>query len=297
MRYWGISTLVIALVGCRSGGERPPVSAEKKEVVAAAPAERSFACQVVARETVAAGTALSGTVETVLVDVGAMVADGQVLAIIGRPAAALMNPRPWAGATVAARKEAEGLAFRVKQQRVLLTQAETLFRRQELLNREGATPRRVYEGARAERDRLAAELAAEEEASRMADNALARLEDQEREASARNLDAVAALASAANAEVHAPAAGLVVERNIAAGELVTDANRMALFRIAPQPELLRAEFDALPAGERISLRVGDVSVGAALAATVAESGKFADFESRMAAVRPGSPCTVTVRIK
>ncbi len=286
-------TTFIALLGCRSSEAPPPVLVEKKVVVTAAPAERSFACRVVARETVAAGTALSGTVETVLVDVGAMVADGQVLAIVGRPSAAFMIPRPWAGATVSARKEAEELAARVKQRRVWLAQAETLFRRQELLNREGATPRRVYENALAERDRLAAELAAEEEASRLADNALARLEDQERDASVRNRDAVAALASAANAEVHAPAAGLVVERNIAAGELVTDANRVALFRIAPQPELLRAEFEPLPAGERISLRVGNVSVGAA----VGESGKFADFESRMAAVRPGSPCTVTVRIK
>ncbi len=289
---WLLLVSCVVMVGCHS--REAVVVAEKTSALPVAPVpslERSVACHVVARETVAAGTAARGTVESVLVDVGSVVTDGQVLAIVGNRAAAL--PIAPLAVSTPDRRQAGSLQASVAAKRLQLSRAEATFRRQELLNREGATPRLVYEAAMAERNRLAAELAEEEEASRVADNAYSKQVDQQREAKARDREAVAALASAANAEVHAPGAGLVVERNVSIGEPLTDANRNALFRITPHPELLRAEFEPLPVGTRVSIHTGAASI----TAVVGESGVFADFESRVEQVLPGSPCTVTVKIK
>ncbi len=291
-RYAGVAVTLVALAACRSN-DPPPIAVKTKEPAPVGPQERSFACHVVARETVAAGTVLSGNVESVRVDVGSVVTDGQVLAIVGKPPAASLNPAPAAAAITAARKYSDSLQTSVALRRLTLARAQQVFAKQELLNREGATPRLVYEKALADRDRSAAELAAEEEASRAADNTLAKLEDQQRATLTQNREAVTALTAAAAAEVHAPAAGMVVERNILPGQPVTEANRAALFRIAPHSELLRAEFATLPAGQAVSIHAENVS----LSATVGESGRFADFESRTASLRPGTPCTVTLRIK
>jgi len=99
----------------------------------------------------------------------------------------------------------------------------------------------------------------------------------------------------ATAEIHAPAAGLVVERRIAPGESVTAQNRAELFRIATQPELLRAEFDPgnhLQPGKAVSINAGDTQIRA----TVNDTNS-ADFESRIGTVRPGVPCQASMRIK
>jgi multidrug efflux pump subunit AcrA (membrane-fusion protein) len=308
MKIWHAAGLAVVLVlgvaGLAWVGMRRATPAKVEapgfeQKVVRVPAEQSFACRVVARETVAASTPVSGAVDRVLVDVGMGVVDGQVLAVIGRAAALL--PASVAGGTISApqmagaRREAAELQASVTRLRVRAAAARVAFEKQELLNRAGVTPRLVFENARAERDRMAAELSTTEEASRLADNAVAKLEDLQREQVrdevAQQKNAAAAALQAAIAEVHAPVAGMVVERNIAAGELVTDANRAALFRIAPHPELLRAEFAALAPGRVVAIRVGDVLVSG----TVGEGGTFADFESRTAVVAPGSPCTVTIK--
>ncbi len=291
-RWSAAAAMLVSLAACRSG-DAPTAVAEPKPHEAALPQEQSFSCRIVPRETVAAGTALSGSVESVLVDVGSVVTDGQVLAVVGKPQTASLNPTTSVAATNAAKKYAESLQTSVALRRLTFARAQAVFARQELLNREGATPRLVYEKALADRDIAASELATEEEASRLADNALAKLEDQQRETVRQNREAVAALTAAAAAEVHAPVAGMVVERNMVPGQPVTEANRAALFRIAPHPDLLRAEFAPLPAGAAVSIHAQDVS----LSATVGQSGQFADFESRTALLRPGAPCTVTLRIK
>lgn len=291
-RWGAAATVLAALAACRSG-DAPTAVVKPKAPDVAAPQERSFTCRIVPRETVTAGTALSGYVESVLVDAGTLVADGQVMAIVGKPQVASLNPPAAVSTFIAAKKYADSLQTSVAVRRLTLSRAQAVFAKQELLNREGATPRLVFEKALVDRDTAASELAAEEEASRGADNALAKLEDRQRETVKQNREAVASLTAAAAAEVHAPAAGMVVERNIMPGQAVTEANRGALFRIAPHPDLLRAEFATLPAGQAVSIHAENVS----LSAEVAESGQFADFESRTEPLRPGMPCTVTLRIK
>lgn len=312
MKSWQAAGLAVAVVGggvwlvLRSGAPTnvpAPVVTQPESAQQHVPAPQTFPCRVVARETVAASTTVSGAVDSVLVDVGTAVTDGQVMAVIGtaaRASPALAVTGSVSTAQIAgSRSEAAELQAAVGRLRVKTTAAKAAFDKQDLLNRAGVTPRLVFENARAERDRLAGELASAEEASRLADNALAKLEDlrreQERQELALRRGVAAAAQQLAIAEVHAPVAGMVVERNIAAGELVTDKNRAALFRIAPHPELLRAEFgqDAgLKAGQVVAIRAGGVEIRA-----VVGDGGAADFESRLGAVGMGTECSGTVRLK
>ena len=272
--------------------------------------EQSFPCRIVPRESVWASTAITGPVEAVYVDVGQTVADGQVLARVHSEGTAPVvanseeeAARALAGESKArltvARNEAKRLQAEVLRARSTVARVEPVFRKQQLLNQAGATQRLVFEKSRDEYQHAAAELAVAEEASRQADNAVSRMQDQQQQAihliREKSRAAIAATVGVATAEIHAPAAGLVVERRIAPGESVTAQNRAELFRIATQPELLRAEFDPgihLQSGEAISIHAGDTQIRATV-----NDANAADFESRIGTVRPGVPCQARVRIK
>ena len=311
MKGWQAAGLAVALVGggvwfvVRSGTPLtvPMPVVTEPQTQKPAVASQTFACRVVARETVAASTPVTGAVDRVLVDVGTAVTDGQVMAVIGTATGASPVLAATAGVSTAqivgSRREAAELQAAVGRSRIKATAAKAAFDKQEVLYRAGVTPRLMFESARAERDRLAGESTTSEEASRLADNVLAKLEDlqseQNRQELARRRMAAAAAQQSAIAEVHAPVAGMVVEQNIAAGELVTNANRAALFRIAPHPELLRAEFggDAgLKAGQVVAIRAGGVEIRAVMG-----DGGAADFESRLGAVGMGTKCSGTVRLQ
>ena len=277
--------------------------------VPAAKVEQSFPCRIVPQQTVLASTPATGPIEAVYADVGQTVTDGQILARVKSgtetPLIAGMEKdasqdhvREIAARLTAARAEARRLQAEAARARATLARNEPLFRKQELLNNAGATPRLVFENARAEHERDVQDLAAAEEASRQADNLVSRTADDQREAEQvareKARTAVAVASGVATAEIHAPAAGVIIERKIAAGGDVTEANRTELFRIAIHPELLRAEFDpgvSLKPGQSISIHAGGVQIRAVMS----ETG--ADFESHLGSVTMGTRCSASVQIK
>lgn len=313
------AVLLVGGVACVAFfSSRSPVTAPKsvtvpeaKPLTAPAPqVEKSFRCRIVPQQTVLASTPVTGQIEAVYADVGQTVTDGQVLARVKSgtetPLVANMEKdasqdhfREVAARLAAARGEARRLQAEAARARAVLARNEPLFRKQELLNSAGATPRLVYENARAEHERAMQDATAAEETSRQADNLVARTADEQREAEQLAKDkakaAVAVAAGVATAEIHAPAAGIVIERKIESGGMVTEANRTELFRIAVHPELLRAEFDSgvpLKQGQAISIHAGEVQIRAVM---TTETG--ADFESHLGSVTMGTPCSASVQIK
>ncbi len=314
MKALGAAVLFVAgLVALTFWGMRPQVKTALPTVnevpKSTVPAEVTYPCRIVPRESVWASTQVTGPLEAVLVDVGQMVTDGQVLARVksgaAAPGLAAMEKnaaddhvRQVTVRFNATRAEAKRWQAEVLRTRAAMARAEPVFRKQELLNQAGATPRLVFENARAEYERAARELTAAEEASRVADNAAARAADELAAAQAMSKEkaraAVEAVAGMDTAEIHAPAAGLVVERRVQVGQAITEGNRAELFRIALHPELLRAVFDKsaeLRAGQPVAIRSGGVEIRA-----VVGQGSGADFESRLGAVTAGGECVGVVRV-
>ena len=267
-------------------------------------------CRIVPRQTVWASTPATGQVEAVYVEPGQAVFDGQVLARIKTGG---LTPGLAASEEASARlmalenskhlgisqQQAKRLQQEVTAARVALARAEPEFQKQHLLHEAGATPRLVFEKARENRDRAATQLAAAEEASRQADNLASRLADEQQRLESLIADksraSVAAVSGMASAEIHAPAAGVILQNRVVPQDAVTDRNRAELFQIAIQPQLLRAEFDAghaLPQGQAVALLVE----GAKISSLIGETGA-ADFESRTGTVLPGTPCSAVLQIK
>ena len=302
--------VALAFFGMRSG---PGKGVTQQVVLKPQPmvvAEVSYPCRIVPRESVWAGTPILGPVEAVYVDVGQMVTDGQVLARVnsGAVAPGLAGMERDASADhvrevtvrlAVASAAAKRLQVDVTRARSAVGQAEPVFRKQEMLNAAGATPRLVFETAKAEYKRASRELSGVEEESRVADNLAARIADELGAAQVTAKEKagalVAAAAGMAAAEIHAPAAGLVVERKISVGDAVMEGNKSELFLIAVKPELLRAEFQGdvgLRVGQVVAIRAGGVEIRAVLG-----DGGGADFESRLGAVGVGTECSGTVRFK
>jgi len=276
--------------------------------------QQSFPCAIVPRETVAAVAAVNGRIAAVFAKIGQTVTEGQVLARIESQAlssAAKGSSFSAAGTETEAtrlaqemaqaRAESARLQREVARARDRAVRAEPVFKRQELLNREGATPRLTFEKAEAEWENAARELAAAEESSRQADNAASRLADQVLE-SKRMLTETSHLAAAAQTgmaatEVHAPSAGLVISSNASVSSPVQP--NQELFQIAVNPNLLRAEFRpsfTLPQQQPVFLAISGLQIRTTVTESTPER-TFADFESSTAPVSPGMPCVALVRIK
>ena len=248
--------------------------------------------------------------EAVYVQPGQAVFDGQVLARIkanmptpGMAASEEASARLMGSGNLKQLTSSQQQAKRLQQDvaiaRQALSRAEPEFQKQQLLHEAGATPRLVFEKARENRDRATAQVTAAEEASRQADNLASRLSDEQQRLESliveKSRASVAAVSGMASAEIHAPAAGVVLQSRVSPRNQVTDQNRAELFQIAIQPQLLRAEFDvghALPQGQAVALMVQ----GAKISSVIGETGA-ADFESRTGTVIPGTPCSAVLQIK
>ncbi len=275
---------------------------------------RSFPCEIVPRETVSAVAAVEGRVAAVLANIGQTVTEGQVLARIESQAlsslangANLTAAGTQSEAVLLAQELAQSQAESARLQRELArardraSRAGPVFKRQELLNREGATPRLTFEKAKAEWEDAARELATAEESSRQADNAASRASDRLRETKRTlgetNRMAVAAQTGMAATEVHAPAAGLVIGMSASVSGPVKP--NQELFRIAVNPNLLRAVFHPgrpLPQDQTVFLAINGVQIKAATTESTPERA-LSDFESATAPVLPGTPCVASVQIK
>jgi len=292
----------------------------KTQADASSASEIVLSGKIQAQHVVPIAVQVSGTVESFLVDVGQEVYQGQLLAHIRnegleseRETAAAEVDRIQSritnleGSIVAARLEASrarGDAARVKTD---FDRAEKAYLRQQVLNREGATPRLAFEKSQKEYESAKADYDALEEVARNAEDRVAamikNLDAARKLLQDKNQDLEAAKADLAASEIHAPVDGIVVGRRGAEGDEVTPETK-DLFEIAVDLSQLEAVVEPPPAIlDRIRpelpalLQIAEVP-GQGIEGKVREvRGRevVVEFLSPSPAIKPG--LTAQVRIK
>ncbi|HVX66648.1 MAG TPA: efflux RND transporter periplasmic adaptor subunit [Bryobacteraceae bacterium] len=285
------------------------------------PAEIVLPAQIRAQHVVPVPVPVEGSIETLLVEVGEQVYEGQLLGRIRNTALEADQQ--------SAASELERLQTRLNQleSQLILTRADAssarsdaarlqaeleraqrAYQRQQMLFKEGATPRLVYE-------KSATDYEAAKRASDTASD-LARGAGERLEAATRNVDAARrqaadvnatldrARAAAEAAEIHSPVTGLVVGRTHRAGDDVTP-DVQDLFRIASDVTALEAVIDPpapvlghIRAGQEAVLTVAETpDPVVAPVAEVQGSQVLVRFTSPSPAVRPGSTAQVRIKVR
>jgi multidrug resistance efflux pump len=285
-----------------------------------APVEVVLPATIRAQAVIPVGVPLEGTLESVEVDAGQQVYEGQLLARINN--ASLDEDQRTATADLAsAQARLDDLESQIIRARATASQAraeearsqaeaeraERNYLRQQMLHREGATPRlvyeksqKVYEEAGKRRDSASAlARSAEERLTTLA----ADIDVQKHAVDAKNQVLEQAKEAAAAAEIHSPVDGFVVGRNGQIGDAVTPSVQ-DLFRIAVNLSALEAVIRADQRSLK-RLRVGqeavvapagvpDAIVGHVTAVNSADA--VVRFTSPTPAVRPGMTAQVRVKV-
>jgi membrane fusion protein (multidrug efflux system) len=297
------------------------------ESVNAAPAETvahevNLTGKIQGQHVVPVGTAISGTIDEFLVDTGDEVFEGQLLARIssqGMEEAAqeatrlAQNAREKVssieGRIIAAKLEASRARVDANRSRDQFERADKAYQRQQMLFREGATPRLVYEKAGREFETARAEFTSLDELARQAEERLSGL-TQELEAEQRTLNERGAAVEdaknqAAASEVHSPVSGIVTARKGEAGKSIGHEEARDLFDIAvdlsqlevlvtPEPPVLRRLRPGQPASISIAELPGTV------AGTIKElkgSDAIVEFISPTPVIRPGMTANVRITLE
>jgi multidrug resistance efflux pump len=281
--------------------------------------EISLPGKVQAREVTAVAAPIDGTVEEFAVDVGDEVSEGQLLARIhnqslsgaeeqARQEAERAQEKLNAveSAIIAARLEASRARADASRARSEYERLQKLYTREQLLLREGATPRLKFE--KLEKEFLAAqteftslEALAKQAEARVTDL----LKDQERARASleeKSAELEAAQTELQATEVHAPVDGVIVARRGQAGDEVSRSVK-DLFQIGQDLSKLDVAVEAHPSALKL-MKQGQPAVvhiaemdqyleGSVRA--VEESRVLVAFSSPSPAIKPGM--TVQVRIK
>jgi|SRR5580704_4087755 multidrug resistance efflux pump len=222
---------------------------------------------------------VDGTIDQFMSDTGEHVSSGQVLARIKnvRLAVAVQTAQldveqarnqlsRLESALIAARLEvsrSEADAIRVQSQ---VSQAEKTFERQQVMFREGVTPRLTFEKAQHEYNALRTEsqnlAETVKKAAEQVESTAKEIEPARKAVAQRTSDFEDAEAAAAAGEVNSPADGLVIARRGKPGEPVTPA-MSDLFQIAVDPLVLQvvAPIDSRAAariqpGQPVTMEIG-----------------------------------------
>ncbi len=299
-----------------------PPPAPKKAQAAPAPAPapaNAISAQIRAQHTVAVPSPVGGNIDAFFVDVNQEVFEGQLLARVGATeveaarenaarelAAARAKVAEMENQLVGLRLEASRARTEADRAQLDLVRLERVYRRQQTLNAQGATPRTVYQKAESEFNAQQqtydayAELAKQAESRVLELNgaiANARKAAEDKEKLAEQSDA--ALAAS---EVRAPVAGLVVIRRGEAGKAIAPSEREDLFRIAVDLNLLEAAFLA-PAGlavnQPLTLTFPDLGIPeiSAPVAAIRNGEAVVPFTSAAPALKPGMTCGIRVPLK
>ena len=257
--------------------------------------------------------------ERMLVDVGDSVYEGQLLASIKNPkldsteqaaqadaAKAVTRVTDAENASIAARLEAARARADATRAKIEFSQAEKAYLRQQMLMREGATARLVFEKAEKDYNSLKADSESLEQLAKQAEDRLIdlnkELDNVKKLADSKSQDAAEAKAELAGAEVHSTVDGLVVGRRGQAGESV-DRSMGDMFQIATNLNALQVLLTpdskvllSIKAGQAALLEIAEAP-GAVLGSVreVKAGQVFVDFASPTPAVKPG--LTAQVRIK
>ena len=316
----GASILVIAVATFftfRRSHTTPPKVVPPVQAVAPppAPAEISLTGKIQATKVVNVAPPVDGTIEQFVTDVGDDVTEGEVLARIKN--IKLENAQEKQQLDVErAQNQVSGLEAAVRNARLEVSRseadaarskgeferAEKEYAKQQMMIREGVTPRLVFEKAQQDYNRLKVESdsmadVAAKAAERVA--ALTReLESARKNFTQRQMALEQSGGEEATGEVYAPADGVVIARRGQQGEQVT--RKMAdLFQIAVELNALEvavpADTSQIRVGQAAVIEVKDVP--GTITGKVREikaSQAFVAFTNTSAAVRPGM--TAQVRI-
>ena len=272
------------------------------------------------REIVSVAAPVDGTLEAFFADEGQEVSEGQLLAQIrstgleaDREAAAseLERARDRANSlesrVIAARLEAARARAEATRARDAFERAEKAYLRQQMLYREGATPRLTYERSQREFEAAKTEHGHQEEIARLAEEQLSLLtkESDTTRASlaAKTRDFEDAGARVAAGEVRSPGDGLIVGRSGRPGETVTT-DMLDLFEIAVNLALLQVVVE--PPGQVLArIRPGQTALvqvaevpGEGINGTVREIREgqaVIEFDSPNPLIKPGLTAQVRIR--
>jgi len=284
------------------------------------PGELSLPGRIQAQHVVPVGAPVTGTIDSFLVDVGQDVSEGQLLARIASQG--LESAREEAvrsaqnsqekvnsieGRIIAARLEASRARADASRSRDQFDRAEKTYLRQQMLHREGATPRLVYEKAEREFETARAEFNSLDELARQAEsrvNDLIRdLDVARRSLEEHNAELESATAQSAGAEIRSPVSGILVARKGEPGKVIGPQDAKDLLEIAADLSqlavLIHVEPPALQRirpGQDALVIVADLN--GVIPATVKEikgSDVTLSFVSPSPVIRPGM--TAQVRLK
>ncbi len=326
MLFAGTLILAAAAAGALTWLKRgtPQQSEPPAATAAARPAVRdlSLSGTIQALHVVPVGAPVAGTIESLLVDVGQDVFEGQLLAHIGshglesvreEAARSAQNAQEKVDAIesriIAARLEAARSRAEANRARDQFERAEKVYQRQQMLNREGATPRLVYEKSEREFETARTEFNSLDELARQAEDRASELmheiEAAKRKLNERNADLESATTEAAGAEIRSPVSGVVVARKGEPGKLLQPDEAKDLFEIAADLSQLVVQIQPDPAALK-RLRPGQdalvftADLPGAIPGTLKEvrgSEAIVAFTSPSAVIRPGMTAQVRLRLE
>jgi multidrug efflux pump subunit AcrA (membrane-fusion protein) len=275
---WFLATASVLLLALISGAallyqrSRTPPAAPptaSAEPVLPPGSEISFTGLVQARQVVLVPPPMDGTLESVEVEVGQEVFEGQLLARIKNPALessrdAAREDRERAqsrvnnleSSLIAARLESSRAAADASRAKLEFEKAEKLALRQQMLMREGATARLVHDKAQKDYQMASADYQAlrdtERQAQNRVDSLVRDLEAARRALEEKNNQLEAATADLEGAEVVSPVDGILIAARGNPGDEITLAME-DLFQIAIDPGRLQVNIDPdPPARNRLS---------------------------------------------
>lgn len=322
--FSGTLILAAACAGALTWLQRstPRVARTAMPAANPAPRELSLPGKIQALHVVPVGATVVGTIDAFLAEPGQDVYEGQVLARIGTET--LEASREEAARTeqaardkvdsmesrmIAARLEASRVHADAKRGRDELDRAEKVYRRQEMLNREGATPRLVYEKSEREFEAARAESTSLDELARQADDRVSELAheiDAAKQAVTEHAaDLESANAQAAGAEIRSPVSGIVITRKGEIGKVLAPGEAEDLFEIAADLSQLAVAIQPDPAsiariqpGRDALIFVAELP-GAIPAAVKEVRGNdvIVAFTSPSAVIRPGMTAQVRLRLE
>jgi len=316
-----IAGVAVTTLSLRYRRKAPPPLPSSAAVVASEP-EITLHGAVRPQHVVGVGAPIPGNIDAFLVEVGEDVYQGQLLARIGssgldsakdsasqgleRAQDQLSKMESAVNSTrmEASRAEADALRSRLQMER-----AQKTFERQTTLNREGATPRLVYEKARQEYEASVQEFEIMDKAMRGArENMQAanlKLAESKRILAERQLELQEAEGAYASGELRSPVDGTVVGRSGEPGKPAEEAGQQ-LFQIATDLYALEVPLEAKPdvlkrlrPGQPATVLVLDLQ-GGGFPATVKEvrdDQVIVEFTSSLPAIRPGMRADVRLRLE
>jgi multidrug resistance efflux pump len=319
-------TLILAAAGAGSltwlRRATPHTNRTVMPAAAPAPRELSLAGKIQALHVVPVGATVTGTIDAFLAEPGQDVYEGQVLARIGsqsleaaREEAARLaqvsqdKMNSMESRMIAARLEASRAHADAKRERDQLDRLEKVYLRQQMLNREGATPRLVYEKSEREFEAARAQSTSLDELARQADDRVSELvrelETAKQEVSEHAADLESATVQAAGTEIRSPVSGIVVARKGEPGKMLAPGEAGDLFEIAAdlsqfvvaiQPD--REAMTRIRSGQEAMIFVAELP--GAIPATVKEvkgDEVIVEFTSPSAVIRPGMTAQVRLRLE